>query len=292
MSPAVLALVLTGAACHAVWNIMAKRVAGGVAFVWLFGCVSVALTLPVALWMGWAHPDQAFDLRMALAAFASGLLHVVYSLVLQRGYRVGDFAVVYPVARGTGPLLSVMGAVVLMGESPGLLGWLGMALVVGGLFLTAGGLDALTARGGDVSRRRQGALWGVLTGLCIAGYTVLDGWAVRTLGMSPVLYYAAGLLCRTVLLAPWAWRLRGTLGGEWRQHRNAILTVGALSPLAYLLVLLAIQHAPLSHVAPVREVSMLIGTLLGARLLKETLRVSQVAGASLMLIGVASLALA
>jgi drug/metabolite transporter (DMT)-like permease len=135
-------------------------------------------------------------------------------------------------------------------------------------------------------------LWGGLTGLCIAGYTVIDGWAVKSLGMAPVLFYAAGLVFRTLLLAPWALHRRAMLRGQWRQHRTAIVLVGVLSPLAYCLVLFAVQTAPLSYVAPVREISMLIGTLLGARLLKETLRPSQVLGAAMMLLGVAGLALA
>ncbi|MGH8760575.1 MAG: DMT family transporter [Burkholderiales bacterium] len=289
MSVGTLALVLAGAMCHALWNILAKRAAGGPLFVWLFGCVSVVAAAPVALWTWWTHP-QTFDAWMWMAALASGLVHVVYSLVLQQGYRVSDFAVVYPVARGTGPLMSVLGAVVLLSEVPSVLGWLGVALVLGGVFMTAGAMDLLS--GGDASRRRLGVLWGVLTGLCIACYTVIDGWAVKTLGMVPVLFYAVGLLFRTLLLAPWALHRRATLREQWRQHRTAIILVGLLSPLAYSLVLFAVQTAPLSYVAPVREISMLIGTLLGARLLNESLRRSQVLGAAMMLLGVAGLALA
>ena len=289
MNATTLALVLAGAVCHALWNILAKRTAGGLVFVWLFGCVSVAAAAPVALWAWWVHP-QTFDAWMWLAALTSGLVHVVYSLVLQRGYRVGDFAVVYPVARGTGPLLAVLGAVLLLGEVPSVLGWLGVAMVLCGVFLTAGAMDMLV--GGDAQRRRRGVLWGALTGLCIAGYTVIDGWAVKSLGMAPVLFYAVGLLFRTLVLAPWALRKGCALRDQWRQHRTAIILVGLLSPLAYLLVLFAVQAAPLSYVAPVREISMLMATVLGARVLKESLSSSQIFGAAMMLLGVAGLALA
>ena len=289
MNAHTLALVLAGAVCHALWNIVAKRAAGGTLFVWLFGCISVAAAAPVAL-VAWYLRPQAFDGWMWLAVLASALVHVVYLLVLQKGYRMGDFAVVYPMARGTGPLLAVLGAVVLLGELPSALGWLGVALVLAGVFMTAGG--ATGAASTDAQRRRRGVFWGALTGLCIAGYTVIDGWAVKSLGMAPVLFYATSLAFRTVLLAPWALHQRSALGGQWRQHRTAIVLVGLLSPLAYCLVLFAVQGAPLSYVAPVREMSMLIGTLVGARLLKESLKPSQVAGAALMLLGVAGLALA
>lgn len=290
MTAHALALVLAGAVCHALWNIVAKRAAGGMLFVWLFGCVSTAAAAPVAL-VVWHWRPQVFDGWMWLAVLASALVHVVYLLVLQKGYRAGDFAVVYPMARGTGPLLAVLGAVVLLGELPSALGWLGVALVLAGVFMTAGG-GAGAAAGGNAQRRRRGVFWGALTGACIAGYTVIDGWAVKSLGMAPVLFYAAGLAFRTVLLSPWALRRRGELRGQWRQHRMAIVLVGVLSPLAYCLVLFAVQTAPLSYVAPVREMSMLAGTLVGTRLLKETLKPSQVAGAALMLLGVAGLALA
>jgi len=290
MSAHTLALVLAGAVCHALWNIVAKRAAGGTLFVWLFGCVSVAAAAPVAL-VAWHVQPQTFDGWMWLAVLASALVHVVYLLVLQKGYRVGDFAVIYPMARGTGPLLAVLGAVVLLGEMPSALGWLGVALVLAGVCMTAGGAAGITIHS-DAQRRRRGVLWGAFTGACIAGYTVLDGWAVKSLGMAPVLFYAASLVFRSVLLAPWALHSRSALRGQWRQHRTAIVLVGVLSPLAYCLVLFAVQTAPLSYVAPVREMSMLIGTLMGARLLKESLKPSQVLGAALMLLGVAGLALA
>ena len=93
MSALALALVLTGALCHAIWNIVAKKVAGGLPFVWLFGQVSVCAALPVAAWI-WLTAPQTFDLWMWLAAIGSGVIHIVYSLVLQKGYQVGDFAVV------------------------------------------------------------------------------------------------------------------------------------------------------------------------------------------------------
>jgi drug/metabolite transporter (DMT)-like permease len=130
----------------------------------------------------------------------------------------------------------------------------------------------------------------LLTGLCIAAYTVLDGWAIKTLGMVPLLFYSVGLVWRSLLLAPLALRQPHQLREQWRQHRRSIVLVGVLSPLAYGLVLTALQTAPLSYVAPVREVSMLIGTFVGARWLKESVQRSQKAGAVLMLLGVLGLA--
>ena len=287
MSATALLLVLAGALCHAVWNIVAKKAGGGMAFVWLFGLVSVVAALPVAGWAIARQPPQ-FSAMMWLAIAASAVVHVVYSLVLQKAYRESDFAVVYPVARGTGPMLSVVAAILLLGEKPSLIGALAVAAILTGVLISAGGLELL--RGSVTERRLAGVLWGVATGAFIAGYTLIDGWAIKALGMAPILFYAAGLVLRTVILAPFAVRVPAALVAQWRQTPGAILIVGVLSPTAYLLVLLAVQIAPLSYIAPVREISMLLGTFIGAGLLRESVKPAQVLGAAVMLAGVAGLA--
>jgi drug/metabolite transporter (DMT)-like permease len=286
MSGLALALVLTGAVCHAIWNIVAKKSQGGAAFVFLYGVVSIAAAVPVAAWT-WARQPQHFNAAMWSAVAASALIHVFYSLTLQKAYREADFAVVYPVARGTGPMLSVLLAILLFEERPSLIGWLAVAAILAGVFVSAG---AGAIRRGGARERRLGVLWGMATGAFIAAYTVLDGWAIKTLGMVPILFYAAALLFRTLLQAPFALRRVDDLRREWREKRAAIIAVGLFAPTAYALTLLAVQRAPLSYVAPVREISMLVGTFIGAGLLKEAVKPSQVAGAAIMLAGVAGLA--
>jgi len=287
MNGTALALVLTGAVCHAVWNIVAKKAGGGAAFVFLFGVVSVVAAAPVAAW-AWSQHPQVFDRPMWIAAAASALVHVLYSLVLQKAYRESDFAVVYPVARGTGPMLSVVAAILLLGETPSLVGGLAVGAILAGVFVSAGG--ARIWGGKEMQRRHLGVLWGAATGAFIAAYTILDGWAIKTLGMAPILFYATGLALRTLLLAPFALRRPDELRRQWQTHRAAIVTVGLLSPTAYSLVLFAVQRAPLSYIAPVREISMLVGTFIGASLLRESVKPSQVAGAAIMLSGVVGLA--
>ncbi|WP_374350130.1 DMT family transporter [Chitinimonas sp.] len=285
MSLFALLLVLTGALCHALWNLAAKRAAGGAPFVWLCNSVSAVLAAPLGIWAicrSAAWPTTP----MWLAMLGSAALHTAYSLVLQRGYREADFSVVYPVARGTGPLLSVFGAILLLAERPSGLGWLGIAAILGGILLIAG-----IGQGSRDARLSQGLLWGGLTGLFIAAYTVLDGYAIKTLLMSPLLFYVVGMAMRTVLLAPTVLRDRPSLQQQWRDNRGPVLIVGILSPLAYILVLFALQRAPLSYVAPVRELSMMIGVLLGARLFQEGQSLPRLAGTALMVAGVLALSL-
>lgn len=287
MSSDALLLVVGGALLHALWNALAKRAAGGLPFVWLFGLVSAVAAAPMCV-ASWLAVPTPLGGAAWLAIAASALVHVGYSLVLQAGYRNSDFSIVYPLARGTGPLFAVLGAIVVLGEMPSPLGWFGIATVLLGIFFVAGGARLL-AGGPDVL---PGVLWGGLTGLFIATYTVIDGWAVKTLGLSPVLYYSLGLALRTLILAPQALRRPSALASEWRRNARAIVTVGILSPLAYLLVLQAVTLAPLSYVAPVRELSMLVGVVIGARVLREAFVPSRAVGTTLMVAGVVMLVFA
>lgn len=282
-----LLLVIAGALCHAAWNLLAKKASGGLPFVFLFGVVSSVGALPFAIW-AW-HENQVPLTWLAWAAIAgSALMHAVYSLVLQQGYRNSDFSVVYPLARGTGPLFSVAAAILLLGEMPNQAGWIGILALLTGIFLISG---AHRIHRAATERARAGLFWGSLTGLCIAAYTVLDGWAIKVLGLSPLLFYVLCLGLRTVILAPQALRNLPALHAEWLRSRRYIVAVGLLSPLAYLLVLFAVQRAPLSYVAPMRELSMLIGVYLGTRLLRETFLPSRLIGTLFMIAGVVALAL-
>jgi len=213
-------------------------------------------------------------------------LHLGYSLTLQAGYRASDLSLVYPIARGSGPLLSFVGAVLLLGEQPTLLAALGLVLIVAGILLVAG-LTREPHRAPKV-----GILFGLLTGGFIAGYTVNDGWAVKTLALSPFLIDFAGNVSRVVILTPFALRDRQGLKREARMYRGPAAVVSVLGPLGYVLVLFAMRIAPVSHVAPARELSTLVGTYFGSRLLREAGAPARLAGAACILIGVVSLAFA
>jgi len=277
-----LALVILGALLHAVWNLSAKKASGGVAFVWLFGLVSLVCAAPVGLF-AWLHNPQPFNIRVWSIIVASTAVHVIYSVVLQKGYQKSDFSIVYPLARGTGPLFSVIAAVVVLGEMPKMMGWLGIGFILVGIILIAGIPQLLTSTD---KRLPKGIMWGVSTGATIAAYTVIDGYAVKVLGISPVIYYILGLTLRSAFLAPAALRSPQRLKDQWERNRRYIIIVGVLSPLAYTLVLYAMQKAPLSYVAPVRELSMLVGVFVGVRLLRERYVLSRMIGTALMVTGV------
>jgi drug/metabolite transporter (DMT)-like permease len=213
------------------------------------------------------------------------VLHLLYSLSLQTGYRHSDLSVVYPIARGTGPLLSFIGAALLLGEAPTARSIAGLLLIVGGILLVAGIV------GHHRRAPRAGVFYGLLTGALIAAYTLNDGWAVKVLLISPFVIDFTGNLFRMVVLSPRAWRDRAGVALEARRYRKSVIIVSVLGPLGYILVLFAMRLAPVSHVAPARELSTLVGAWFGSRLLREDSGPWRVAGAALIVAGVIALAL-
>lgn len=287
-----LALVLLAGLIHASWNIAAKKAGGDARFAAFTSIVLMLAWAPLGLWLGMQELPR-WGRREWLFIVISALLHVLYYLTLLRGYRKADLTVVYPIARGSGPLLSSLVAVAVLGERLTWVGLAGIAGVVGGVFLVAGGPALLRAAHDAQARVRlhKGMRYGVLTGAFIASYTVVDGYAVKLLAVSPILLDYIGNLFRVALLAPSVLRNLPAARGLWRRQWKFAVFVGVVSPVSYVLVLYAVQVAPVSHVAPAREVSMLFAALLGGHLLGEGDRGARLAGAGLIGAGVMALAL-
>lgn len=286
-----LALVLVAALLHAGWNIVAKKSGGGRHFVLLVALLLVALWSPLGLWLAWQQAG-AWGWREWAVLLASALAHLAYFHVLLAGYRAADLTVVYPVARGSGPLVSAFGATLLLGESLGWHGVFGVLAVTGGVLLIAGGprLWSSAHNPAQRARVRAGVAWGAATGVLIASYTLIDGYAVKLLLISPILVDWIGNLLRIPFSLPALLADPGGFRAEARRQWRHALLLAAVSPVSYVLVLYAVQLAPLSHVAPAREVSMLFAALLGGRLLGEADRGLRLAGATLIAGGVALLA--
>jgi drug/metabolite transporter (DMT)-like permease len=289
MNATALLLIVGSALLHASWNLIAKRMsaAGGVPAVWAYSLVTVAIYLPALLLLAPQDLPALWALGIVGTAVvvASAVLHTGYAVLLQWGYRAGDLSVVYPVARGAAPLLTACGAVLLLGERPTMPAVAGALLVAAGAFVLGGGRAMLSA-----ATRRPGVGWGLLIGACTAGYTLLDAWAVTTLGIGALLLDTAGNAVRMLLLAPTALRARPALRLLWRRYRWHVLAIGALSPLSYILFLVALRYAPLFNAAPARELSLLFGALLGTLLLREGRPAERLSGAALIGLGVMLLA--
>ncbi len=267
MSYGAILLVVLAAFVHATWNLLAKRASAvGPIFVFSYNLVACVAYLPWVAYL-FAEGGIKWSWQGIGFIFLSGLIHLAYSLCLQRGYQKADFSVVYPVARGTGPMLSTVGAVLILGETPTFQVFVGLIAVIAGISLiaTQGDLVAFRKPGGQA-----GVSWGTATGGLIASYTVVDAYAVKALGIAPVVLDWFSNLLRFFLLAPIVIadpaRARAAMRGYW----PIAIAVGLLSPLSYILVLTALNlGAPLSVVAPTREMSMMVGAVMGMLVLRE-----------------------
>ena len=277
-------LVVLASIVHASWNLLAKRAApAGPVFVLAYSLISCLIYAPWVVYL-LARGGLPWSGAAVGIVLVSGLVHLGYNLCLQRGYQVADLSVVYPVARGTGPMLSSLGAFLILGEAPSATGLAGLALVVGGILLiaTQGRLAAFTRPGGQAGLR-----WGTATGGLIACYTVLDAYAVKVLGFAPVVLDWLLNLFRVVMLLPMVAADRRRAVAAMRGHWWRALGVGVLSPLSYILVLIALSGgAPLSLVAPMREMSMMVGALMGMLILREQVGPWRLAGCGVLIAGV------
>lgn len=279
-----LILVVLAAIAHATWNLLAKRAAMvGAPFVFAYGLCATVLYAPWVIWVLF-HEGMTWTWPVVAAIFTSSLLHLGYSLCLQRGYQVADLSVVYPIARGTGPLLSTTGAFILLNEPATATGIGGMlCVVIGVLLIATQGRLAIFSQ----PQAWVGVRWGIVIGLFIAAYTVVDAYGVKVLLIMPVLFDWFTCVTRTAIMAPHMLRRRAQSWESMRGYWHLALAVGFLSPLGYILVLYALRNgAPLSLVAPAREMSMMLGTLAGMFLLREKVGPGRLAGCVAILIGV------
>ena len=286
------ALILLAGIIHASWNIAAKKAYGDARFAFQSGVFMAVVWAPVGIVLGWSVVPTWGTKEWGFIVL-SGVLHVFYYVILLRGYRKSDLTVVYPLARGSGPLLSSLVAILFLGEKISLVGVAGIFGVVLGVFLVAGGPRLFLKKHDPVQRERvqKGIRYGVLTGAFIAAYTVADSYAVKFLAMSPILLDYMSNFVRLALLLPAALQDRVTTARMWREQWKYALLVAAISPVSYVLVLYAVQQAPISHVAPAREVSMLFAALIGGHLLREGDRLLRLLGALFIAAGVVALAL-
>jgi len=284
MTGLAISLVLAAALIHASWNYILKKSGGGVGFVWAFAILSSLLYAPLALGVVVAQHFQFTGEALAYL-FASAVLHTAYYLLLDRGYRYGDLSVVYPLARATGPFLTVLVALLVLGERPGPVALCGAALIVGGAFFLAASPEKLREAGAA-----RGIAFALLTGCMIASYTVVDKQAVSVALIPPILQDWGANLGRVLVMAPLALRRRGEVRAAWRDKRAAVVLVALLCPLSYILVLTAMVFTPVAYVAPAREISILFAALMGAHWLREGDVPRRVAAAGAMALGVVALA--
>jgi drug/metabolite transporter (DMT)-like permease len=266
--------VLFAAACHAGWNALIKVGLDPLSTTTLIsvgsGIVALAFSpfVGVPAWAAW--PWLA----------ASIVIHLVYFASLIESYRTGDLGQVYPIARGSAPLMTAAVTSIFVGEKLSALGWAGIAALVGGVLL-------LSARGArhlaEIDRRAIG--FALFTALTICAYSVVDGIGAR-LSANPNGYSVWLFVGIAVVMVPYA---------LYRDGRDVIPAMqrfwlrgfagGALQVLSYGIAIWAMTAAPIAIVATLRETSVLFGAVIAVVVLKEPLRAARIAAACLIVCG-------
>jgi drug/metabolite transporter (DMT)-like permease len=268
--------VLLAAVLHAVWNALLKGVEDRLTVIVLFDLTGAALSLLAVTLVPPPAPASWGFVGLSV------LLHTGYKLALLQSYRFGDLSQVYPLARGSAPLLVAAFAALVVGERLRPVQLAGLVGVCGGL--------ALLLEAGRASLRRAPAVgFALATGVLIAAYTVVDGLGVRRAGS--VLGYIAWLFLLHGLPIPLfalAFRRPG-LAGRLRAGLRVGVVAGVLSLAAYALVLWAQRHGALAVVAALRETSVLVAALIGTLVFGEGFGRRRMVAAGLLVAGIVAL---
>jgi len=263
--------VLTAAVTHATWNAIAHGIKDQTLAFALIGVGGIIVAIPLIIVAAAPRPGCWPYLA------ASIVIHVFYNLLLMRCYRLGEFGQVYPLARGTSPLVVTILAAIFVHEHLAL-------LQIAGVLVVSGGLATLVLAG-----RRPGRaafLAAVGTGLTIAAYTTVDGVGVR-LAHSPVGYIGWLMLLESLCVPMFALvRRRDVLLKQPPRILLSGLAAGALSVLAYGLVLWAQTRGALAPIAALRETSVVFGAIIGTLIFHEPFGRSRVAATVLVVAGI------
>ena len=266
--------VLFAAACHAGWNALIKVGLDPLSTTTLISVGSGIVALAFAPLVG-MPASAAWPWLLA-----SVVIHLVYFASLIESYRTGDLGQVYPIARGSAPLMTAAVTSIFVGEKLNTLGWTGIVALVAGVFL-------LSARGGrqlaEIDRRAIG--FALFTALTICAYSVVDGIGAR-LSANPNGYSVWLFIGIAVVMVPYA---------LYRDGRDVIPAMqkfwlrgfagGALQVLSYGIAIWAMTVAPIAIVATLRETSVLFGAAIAVVILKEPLRAVRIVAACLIVCG-------
>ena len=356
VSFATFGLVISASVFHATWNFIARKAKGNAGvFFWTLW-FALALLLPIIISLPYANfisasysddPHQIINLPQSIiCGCLSGTIHSGYYISLNFGYRVGDISVVYPVARGTGVVLTAIWSRFLLQENISAVGWVGILCVAIGVMLIGipikDLLNNLKTSYSSLSHKEENSdtthvelqqfeddvinedeieliepsspivvgnqekpiekpkmiaintnalLLALLVGVFISGYSTVDKWGVKS--TNPIMYIFIQVLVSQMILTPYyCWEYHEELRASLRDFKGSILLVGPLQIVTYLAILYAFQFSNASYIVALREVSVVIGAILGFVFLKERFTVFRGVGILFILSGIICVKLA
>jgi len=276
MDPFVFAAVLVAAAFHASWNALIKIRLDPFLAIVLIAAEAGVVSLPLLLFVP-VPPLAAWPWLML-----SVLTHLGYYVGLSRAYRSGDMGQVYPIARGSAPLMTAIGGALLIGENFSLNGWAGIVALTCGVFLL------LLRGGGDLAHLNRRAVgYALFTAVTICCYSLVDGVGARTAGNAHSyalwLFVIDGAFIAVVALVSHG---PGVVPGMLQYWKSGLIG-GVLSLTAYWIVIWAMTVAPIAIVAALRETSVLFAAAIAVVVLKESLRATRILAAVMIVTGLA-----
>ncbi|ANY73848.1 LuxR family transcriptional regulator [Paenibacillus ihbetae] len=275
-----LLLVLSSGLTHALWNLFTKRSIHKSVFLWCIHSVTLIILMPYFL-------IEMSQLTLSPKVYGFILLSMTiqggYILLLSKAYTHGDMSQVYPFMRGLGAMLTSLCSLVLFHEQISRAGVIGLSVIIISLFALSG-IRAGSRR--NVNVKALG--YACLVGLCISGYTLTDK-AILDAGVSPVLLIQLSNISYFVALIIPVLR-SGQLQREWSVNWRTILLGSVLAPGSYLLFLFAMRLTPLAHIAPIREISTVFGTIFGILVLREQQGSRRIVTSALITLGIITIA--
>ncbi len=283
MSGLSLGIVLIAAFLHAFWNTLAKKSRIKIVFIWWFILIACIFYSPLFLYFYAAIEISAVGWACIVA---TGILHALYFFFVGGSYERGDLSLAYPLARGFGPFLVPILAVILLREQLSPSGIAGIALVVIGIYLIHLRSFSLQSFFEPFAAIRGNAsIWALLTGCTITAYSLVDKVGVGL--VNPPVYIYLMFVISLLLLTPYVLiKERKGLKLEWQTNKGPILVNGFLVLFTYMLILFAMQISNVSYVAVAREVSIVFSALFGIIWLGESHRQQRLIGSILIALGV------
>ena len=287
MTTAALGLILLSAFLHAYWNLLAKKSADQVSFMFLIMLASPLIWLVPLLWMVW----HGVNFGPWYLPVLGGICQALYLFLLGRCYECGDFSRMYPVARGLAPALIALLAWPILGESLSLVGVMGILLVgVGVAVVSNGGIGRPAGENFRTMVCQPCFFLPILCAVTIAAYHLTDK-AGAMAADSPMAYLSMMYLYLIVFLGVLTFLVRrpADIGREWRTNWRSVLIVTVFCFAAYFLVVTAMKLAPVAYIASGRNLSILLSVVMGSRLLGEKGLRWRLAGSLLILAGIATM---
>ncbi len=287
MESLALALILSSAVAHAAWNYSAKGTTDKDSYLLLMNLTSQLTLLPamVLLIQDWSLPSELIPI-LVLSAIAEA----AYYIALGRAYDVGDLSIVYPIARSS-PIFLVIAGVAMFGESISLVGLLSIFTIIAGVWvINMSSLNIVGLRASLASFKQPALFFALIAALATTTYTLCDKLGVSI--ADPFRYnfwlgiFVVGALAPVVVLKSGF----KNIGVEWSRSSIKVTVFGVLMRGGYILVLLAMRMAPVSYLLSMRQVSVVIGALLGVRSLGESHGNMRIIGSVVVFVGVYILA--